>query len=65
MHPDIEQFKQQPANMRGVTVVVCSHAHHGTHTYYFPLNDFQANIKTWLVPAWINDFTVMIYPASS
>ena len=52
MHPSLQQFQNQPSDMADVTVVVLSHPQFGTTTYYFPLEDFQDYLKTWMIPAW-------------
>lgn len=64
MHPSLNQFEIQPDEMDGVTGVVLSHPRFGTTTYYFPLGAFQENLRTWMVPAWVNGFAVMVYPTS-
>lgn len=64
MHPSLKQFETQPEEMADVTVVVLSHPRFGTTTYYFPLESFQENLRTWMVPAWANGFAVMVYPTS-
>lgn len=65
LNPALNEFLDLPSSWIDVTVVVASHAIHGTYTFYIPVEAFQASVLLWLRPAWVNGFTVMIYPAST
>ena len=58
-----QQFTTQPDSMRGVSVVVCSHAHHGIYQFYLPDDVFQKALMPVIRSAWVNGFVVVIYPA--
>lgn len=60
MHSILDRFKVQPDNLSSVTVVSLVHLYHPCCVYYFPVEDFQENVKLWLIPAWINGYTVTI-----
>ena len=57
-----EQFTKMPKDMEGAYKVVCSHPYHGMAVYYLTVQQFLDNIKTLLVPYWINNYTVMLHP---
>lgn len=59
------RFKLKPENMDCVTMVVVSHPVHGTSTFYLPVDEWQDNIRALLIPYWINNFVVTMFPAQS
>ena len=58
-----QQFTQQPNNMFGVSVVVCTHPQHGVYQFYVPDGAFQKSLVPIIRGAWVNGFVVVIYPA--
>ena len=60
-----QHFTKQPDSMDDVSVVVCSHAHHGIYQFYLSAEDFQPSLMGIIRKAWVNGFTVVIYPASN
>ena len=62
MHPSLDKFKTPPEALSEVTMVTCISANFGTVTYYLPLDDFQDNIKSIIIPCWINGIIVHINP---
>jgi hypothetical protein len=57
-----QQFTERPDNLTGVMMITCTHPVHGAVIYYLTTNQFQDNIRSLIVPFWINNFTVIIQP---
>ncbi len=59
-----QHFTKKPDDMAGYTMIVCSHAYHGTYHFYVKDEDFQSSLMHIIRTAWVNGFVMMIYPAT-
>lgn len=62
MHPSLNDFRVLPETHYNWYQVVLTHPYHGVEVYFFSTEAFQDNVRTWLIPAWVNNFTVICTP---